>query len=212
MKIAVADSESDPNLYPHTKYNRGFDCGPTDTMIDVALREYHDGPFDLGCEDLETIAASLLMPWRDPPAEVRAQAEAISEAYRHDMGLVPWRPGRRGIVNPYICHIARLCFANATLMTRRAAVYKWLLGRLPIADDWTPPTAQGMSCGPVTLVVGELWQAWEVSPVGVTDRKAVGIHPGARHLWRLRGPVKFRENDGPHEMIGRVLDQLREAK
>lgn len=206
--IQIAHRTPGPwNLYPHTEYNRGFQCGPTDTMVSVACTMNLDGPFEIGDEDLESIAASVLLPWRDPPAAVLAQAEVISEAYRHDTGLIPWRPGRRGIMAPWISGLARLCF-DGSVMQRRALVYRWLVGKLTL-DEYSPPPAMGMTAGPVTLVRGALWQAWEVSPIGVTEKGVIGIHPGARDRWRVK-PVRFRVGEGPREMLGRVLDKVRE--
>lgn len=198
------------NLYPHTELHRWpTPVSPLDTMVSIACRDFSEGPFDIGDEDLESIAASVLLPWRDPPPEVLAQAEVISEAYRHDTGLTAWRPGRRGIVAPWIAPIARLCFSDTQLTWRRAQVYRWLCGKPVSLEDWAPPVVEGMTAGPVTLVQGPLWMAWEVSPIGVTEKGVYGVHPGARHKWWLR-PVRFRSGDGPREMLGRVLDKVRE--
>src|SRR5690349_3817661 len=100
ISIACTD-ESPLNLYPHTVYHRGFPMALTlETMVSMACTLPQQlGPFRLGVEDIETIAAAILFGMRPLSDVVRAQVEIIAEAARHEMGLDPWRPGRRGWMN-----------------------------------------------------------------------------------------------------------------
>ena len=194
-----------PNLYPHTIYHRGLPApGPRDTIVTMACEM--EGDSELGCEDLETIAAGLLLKLQPLPDIVRAQAAVIAEAYQHDMGLIPWKPGRRGIVAPWIRGIARIALSETPISYRRAMVYTWLHGRRIPDDPWEPEPVPIVSCQHVAYVRGPLWRAWEVAPVGITEEGAIGVHPGSA----LRvGRVRFRAGDTPEMMIKRVFEKCR---
>lgn len=206
--ISIASTTSTgPNLYPHTRYHRGFPAPmSTDTIVSMAASvDEQVGPFELGVEDLETIAASLLLAWRPLSAVVLAQVEVIAEAYRHDMGLVPWQPGRRGIVNQAVCSIARLAMGELPLLHRKAAVYRWLQG-LPVPqDDWQPEPVSAMSCMHVTYVHGPLWRGWEYTPVAVNHLGEYGAHPGVRVKWSWWKP-RIKITDSPEWMVKKILD------
>ncbi len=208
--ISIASTTAQgPNLYPHTRYHRGFPQPMArETMVSMACSlPEQTGPFDLGVEDLETIAASLLLAWRPLDAVVLAQAELIAEAYRHDMGLDPWRPGRRGILGQSVRGIARLITDDSQpLMTRKAYLYRWLRGHPVPLDDWQPEPVIAMSGAYVTYVRGELWQGWEFTPIAVNHRGEVGAHPGAWSARISRWRLRIKPSDSPETMIKKVLD------
>jgi hypothetical protein len=196
------------NLYPHTPYHCGFPMPmPGETMVNMACSlGAEEGPFELGVEDLETIAASLLLCWRPLGQVELAQAEVIAEAYRHDMGLVPWRPGQRGIVNHYVRNIARLAIDDSVpLLVRRQQVYLWLRGLPCAAPEWQPEPVQAMSAQHVTYVRGPLWRGWEYTPVAVNHLLEYGAHPGAKVRWGWRKP-RLKPTDSPEWLIKKVLD------
>jgi hypothetical protein len=206
--ISIASTTSTgPNLYPHTRYHRGFPAPmPTDTIVSMAASvDEQAGPFDLGVEDLETISASLLLAWRPLSDVVLAQTEVIAEAYRHDMGLVPWQPGRRGIVNQAVCSIARLAAGELPIEQRKVAVYRWLQGMPVPHDDWQPEPVIAMSCRHVTYVRGPLWRGWEYTPVAVNHLGQYGAHPGAAVRWGWFRP-RIKLTDLPERMIRKLLD------
>ena len=148
-----------------------------------------EGDSELGCEDLGDDRGGLLLKLQPLPDIVRAQAAVIAEAYQHDMGLIPWKPGRRGIVAPWIRGIARIALSETPISYRRAMVYTWLHGRRIPDDPWEPEPVPIVSCQHVAYVRGPLWRAWEVAPVGITEEGAIGVHPGSA----LRvGRVRFR--------------------
>lgn len=208
ISIASTSPDFPRNLYPHTKYHRGFPPPmPRETMVQMAcVLPEEPGNHRLGVEDLETIASALLIRWRPLSQVTLAQAEVIAEAYRHDMGLDPWRPGRRGIVGQAVRAIARLAADDSLpLDYRRMQVYRWLLGHPCDAEDWQPEPVQAMSCQHVTYVRGPLWRGWEYTPVAVNHLGEYGGHPGARVRWSWWKP-RIKLTDSPEWMVKKVLD------
>lgn len=209
--IASQAPEASPNLYPHTPHHRGLPPPlRTDTIVSMACSlPRWEGRIELGYEDLATLAASLL--WKDRPHSpvVVAQAELIAEAYRHDLGLDLWRPGRRGITGHAVRGIARLAANDELpLLTRKAYVYKWLHGQPVPLDDWEPDPLVAVSCEHVTYIRGPLWRGWEYTPVAVNHLGEVDVHPGARWIrlrqWLLKlNPVQ--PGDPPEIAIKKVL-------
>ncbi|HNB06107.1 MAG TPA: hypothetical protein PKV97_09290 [Thauera aminoaromatica] len=199
-----------PNLYPHTPHHAGLpDPEPLDTIVTMAMRlPQVEMRIVLGCEDLETIAAELLLRLRPIPEIMRGSIGIIVEAYRHDIGLTPWRPGRRGIRGEGVRDIARLAAGDAALTEKRAAVYRWLMGLWMPPERWEPEVFQGFRHHEVTFVDGPLWAAWELSPIGVTATGEYGVHPGARAWYRI-GRCRFKSGDSPARMVDEVLQRTK---
>lgn len=199
-----------PNLYPHTPHHEGLpEPSATDTIVTMAARLPEvTGSILLGCEDLETIAAELILRLRPIPEIMRGGIGMIAEAYQHDMGLTPWRPGRRGIRGEAVRDIARVAAGDAALTEKRAAIYRWLMGIWMPPERWEPEVFHGFRHHEVTFVDGPLWAAWEVSPVGVNAAGEYGVHPGARAWYRI-GRCRIKPGDSPASMVVELLKRTK---
>jgi hypothetical protein len=213
--ISIASTEADAtNLYPHTRYHRGFPLPmPRETIVSMACTlPPETGPFRLGVEDVETIAASILFAMRPLSDVARAQVEVIAEAARHEMGLDPWRAGRRGWLNQAVRGIARLAANDQLpLELRKQQVYLWLLGHPVFLDDWQPDPIMAMSDTNmrITYVRGPLWAGWERTPIACNHLGEWGVHPGAKSMvrwpWWKRRP-RLSVDDTPEKMMKKILD------